>query len=606
MTVGIKQNIELETLAEAIAHLGEGIIITDTVLQLPDGPKIVFVNNAICEMTGYKAVELVGETPRILQGENSDRKILKKLRNELESGNTFKCELLNYRKDGTEFYSNLTVSPIKNSFGDLTHYVSIHHDITDQKIAQDKLCESQDRLQSIVDTAVDAIILIDKNGIIQSFNKAAVKMFGYNSNEAIGKNVNLLMPEPLKQEHDNYIQNYHKTGKAKIIGIGREVTAKRKDGSTFPIDLAISEIRHLNLYTGIIRDISVRKSAEEALLKERNFTNLLIDTAQVIIIVLDQQGRIVRFNRYIEKISGYSFAEVYGKNWIKIFISKNEQSRLVEIFNQVINDNSSEKIINVILTKDGRKREIEWVNTVLYDIDNNIQGVLAVGHDITEQREIEQAFANHAEQVQQRIGQELHDGLGQELTGIGMLAKSLQKKLEANSLPEAHSLNEIIDYIQETQDKVRTIIKGVRPVEVTSNGLMHAIKELILSVRKNYGINCTFYYDQPMLTGDNFIASQIYYIIQEALINAVKHANANKISVIFEPDKDEFILKINDDGQGILKSSDSISGYGLQIIKHRASLIGASISVESTIGKGVTIICKFKTSSKFLTDLFCI
>jgi PAS domain S-box-containing protein len=123
------------------------------------------------------------------------------------------------------------------------------------------------RLRAILDTAVDSIITIDKDGIIQSFNSAAERMFRYAAEEVLGHNVSMLMPMPFQDEHDRYISNYLKTGEKKIIGIGREVPGRRKDGSTFPMELAVSEmfVGESRIFTGICRDITARKKAEQAL-----------------------------------------------------------------------------------------------------------------------------------------------------------------------------------------------------------------------------------------------------------------------------------------------------------------------------------------------------
>ena len=126
---------------------------------------------------------------------------------------------------------------------------------------------SEERLRAIVNTCVDAIISIREDGVIETFNPAAEQMFGYTRREAIGRNVNILMPSPYREEHDEYIQNYFQTGQAKIIGIGREVFALRKDGSMFPIELAVSQIDHLGMFIGIIRDITDRKRTEQRLLQ---------------------------------------------------------------------------------------------------------------------------------------------------------------------------------------------------------------------------------------------------------------------------------------------------------------------------------------------------
>lgn len=127
--------------------------------------------------------------------------------------------------------------------------------------------ESESRTRAIVDTAVDPIITINDDGLVQSFNSASETVFGYSADEVIGRNVNLLMPPPYREEHDDYIRNYLRSGERKIIGIGREVTGLRKDGTRFPMELAVSEVRFGKraVFAGIVRDITDRKRAEQQL-----------------------------------------------------------------------------------------------------------------------------------------------------------------------------------------------------------------------------------------------------------------------------------------------------------------------------------------------------
>jgi two-component system, chemotaxis family, sensor kinase Cph1 len=129
------------------------------------------------------------------------------------------------------------------------------------------LSDTAERLRAILQTAVEAIITIDEHGAVESMNPAAEKMFGFKAEEIVGKNVSLLMPSPYREEHDGYMANYVRTGQAKIIGIGREVVGQRKDGTVFPMDLAVSEVNlaERRLFTGFVRDISERKKAEARL-----------------------------------------------------------------------------------------------------------------------------------------------------------------------------------------------------------------------------------------------------------------------------------------------------------------------------------------------------
>ncbi|HXV62021.1 MAG TPA: PAS domain S-box protein [Vicinamibacteria bacterium] len=170
---------------------------------------------------------------------------------------------------GRTVWLRVTLVPDVDVGGRVLGYFALAVDTTSEKADMQALEESRDRLASVLDTVADAIITIDQDGKIDGFNRAAEHMFGYSADEAIGRNVSILMPEPHRSEHDAYIERYLTTGEAKIIGIGREVVAQRKGGSTFPIHLSVSEINPGERFTGIIRDVTGRKKAEADLERSR-------------------------------------------------------------------------------------------------------------------------------------------------------------------------------------------------------------------------------------------------------------------------------------------------------------------------------------------------
>lgn len=139
----------------------------------------------------------------------------------------------------------------------------------DKQLSYEHFPEAAVRLQNIIETAIDGIITIDERGVVETINPAAAKLFGYEPEEVLGNNVNMLMPSPDRENHDGYISRYKSTGEARIIGIGREVTGRRKDGSTFPMRLAVSEIRlkGRRIFTGFIHDLTDVKEAEEKIRK---------------------------------------------------------------------------------------------------------------------------------------------------------------------------------------------------------------------------------------------------------------------------------------------------------------------------------------------------
>ena len=179
-----------------------------------------------------------------------------------------------------------------------------------------ELSDSHARLQSIIDSAVDGIIVIDAKGGIESFNRGAERLFGYPAAEVIGRNVNMLMPSPDHEQHDGYLARYLATGEAKIIGIGREVTGRRRDGTTFPLHLSVGEmsIRGDRKFTGMLHDLSVRAQLDERLRASEARWRAIVESAVDGIVVIDAHGRIEAFNPSAERLFGYAEQEVVGRN----------------------------------------------------------------------------------------------------------------------------------------------------------------------------------------------------------------------------------------------------------------------------------------------------
>ena len=176
--------------------------------------------------------------------------------------------------------------------------------------------QNEAKLRAILETAAEGIITINKQGIIESINPAALRMFGYVAADVIGQNVNMLMPSPYREEHDGYIAEYLETGQKKIIGLGREVAGQRKDGSTFPLHLAVGEmwLGDQWYFTGIIHDISETRQARRALAYSEAKMRAVLETAVEGIVVIDKAGTIESINPAVERMFGYSAQEVVGQN----------------------------------------------------------------------------------------------------------------------------------------------------------------------------------------------------------------------------------------------------------------------------------------------------
>ena len=344
------------------------------------------------------------------------------------------------------------------------HILLAIEDMTDRLKAAEALRETQERMAAIVNTAVEGIVTIDEQGIIDFVNPAALQMFGYAANELLGLNVEVLMPSPTREEHDSYLANYRRTGVKKIIGMPRECLGCRQDGTVFPIALSISELHdgRQRLFTGVVRDISDRKFIEKEVLES----------------VADEQ---------------------------------------------------------------------------------------------------------------RRIGQDLHDGTGQELTGLGFLAQELAESLKAKSRAEATTARKIVEGLDRALKQVRQVSKGLIPVDISAEGLMVALGDLAESVTSQSKVKCRF--SGPVPIHDNQTATHLYRIAQEAITNALKHSRANHITVSLNAHDDGVTLSIRDDGVGLADQADATSGMGLKIMRYRASLIGATLHVEAADDGGTLVTC---------------
>ncbi|RNL65855.1 PAS domain-containing sensor histidine kinase [Zhongshania marina] len=243
--------------------------IVDGVITISDHGLIETVNPAAENIFGYSKEELIGQNVSMLMPAPYQHEHDGYLRNYLNTGNKkiigIGREVTGRRSDGSTFPLELAISEMEVNGQRM--FTGIVRDISQRKDTEEKLRELLARTKAILDTIVDGVITISDRGLIETVNPAAEKIFGYKLDELAGKNVSMLMPNPYRAEHDQYLNNYLSTGEKKIIGIGREVTGLRKNGSTFPLELAISEmeVNGLRMFTGIVRDISERKETEDQL-----------------------------------------------------------------------------------------------------------------------------------------------------------------------------------------------------------------------------------------------------------------------------------------------------------------------------------------------------
>jgi PAS domain S-box-containing protein len=302
---------------------------------------------------------------------------------------------------------------------------------------------------AIVDNAVDAILTVDDQGIIDFFNPAAAAMFRFDPDKILGSNIRTLIAGLELSEYD---------------GARREFTGKSRDGATFPIDLMISEIRC-----------------------------------------------------------------------------------------------------------------------------NERRAFAIIARNVSEQRKLQKDVLEAGASEQRRISRDLHDRVGQELTGIGYLAASLCDQLGAT--PQGELAAKITRSIERAIGEVHNAIRGLTPVAMDDDGLAAALEGLALRTQERFGIPCQFVGDWSIRLGDNRVATHLYFIAQEAVHNAVKHARASQVTVRLSQHSDQLTLQVSDDGVGIPRRRPAKQGMGLGIMRYRAAEIGAAMAIERGDGRGTRVTC---------------
>jgi PAS domain S-box-containing protein len=367
------------------------------------------------------------------------------------------------RRDGSFFPVVSTSAPLVTD-DKVAGLVVVFRDVTERKRAEEKVHRSEARMQAILTTAADAIITMDIHGIIQSVNPASARMFGYAADEMVGHNVGLIIPSPYREEHDGYLRRYLQTREKHIIGVGRELLARRKDGSVFPMHLVVSETEARKLFTGILRDM-------------------------------------------------------------------------------------------------------------------------------TEYKRLEREVVEAASKEQQRIGQDLHDSVAQELTALNLLTRHLAETLEAHPANAPTLIERMEQGLKRIQQELRAVLRGLLPVAVDSSGLMDALADLANRTHQAGQVTCTFDCPTAVAVPDNLTATHLYLIAQEAVHNALKHGKPRNIMIGLHSNPG-LVLRVQCDGIAMPVRPEANGGLGLRIMRNRAAILGAHLTIEPAEPTGTVVMCR--------------
>jgi|GEM_PF-2921220 len=365
-----------------LESIGEGVFGVDL-----EG-RVSFANPRALELLGYNVDELVGQKVHALihhsRPDGSDYPVEEcPMWRAYSTGvaSQIDNEVL-WRKGGAPFPVEYSATPIRRG-DEVAGAVVAFNDVSERRIAEN-------RLKSVIDTASDGIVVIDGKGNLLTFSPAAERMFGYKADEVLGENVRLLMPEPDRRRHDSYIQHFHDTGERRIVGTNREVTGLRKDGSKFPMDLAIGEatIGDEQIFTGIIRDITERKEIEDKIRRQEGYLRAIIDNIPMVIILKDKEGRHLTVNSYYEVATGMPPEKVLGLRDDE-FLPEEIGKPIQEMDRKIMAAGEPKTFEESVPDPNGKMRDYLTTKAPILGLDGQSETLVIAALDITERKEAE-------------------------------------------------------------------------------------------------------------------------------------------------------------------------------------------------------------------------
>lgn len=337
----------------------------------------------------------------------------------------------------------------------------------------------------------------------------------------------------------------------------------------------------------------MQENVQQQILKEKELSDSLINSLPGVFYMFNKDGKYLRWNKNILAVSGYNEEELKNMKPLDFVPEENREALLDKIQNVFVN--GTDTVESLFLTKDGSK--IPYYFTGSYIKYNNEDCLMGVGYDMTEKLMYQQQLkdlANHLQNVreeeQSRISREIHDELGQQLTGIKLQLSMLKKQHDRGDNHIGEKLNELLQLVDDTIQSTRRISIQLRPSILDDLGLISAIEWLIEDLRKKTEMEITYTHKIQDIYLDTVMSSSIFRIFQESMTNVIRHAQATLLQVSVNLNKDFISLVIQDNGKGFdVKTLHREKTLGILGMKERAEMIGARLDIVSMPNEGTTI-----------------
>lgn len=452
-----------------------------------------------------------------------------------------------------------------------------------------KVVESEKLLSTTFASISDGVITTDPNGALRLINASAGRMLGL-ADESLP--VNRIAELAIEVENAFFEDEIHpltrRPAKGEPSFNGRYFF--RTPAGRFPVRCTISPIlgqdEEISGYVYILRNIEEEYRVQEM----QSRLASIVETSEDAIIGSSPEGAIISWNDGAKKIFGYSAAEVEGKN-LSILVPDFYPNEIPEVLDRLRHGELIEHYETLRRSKTGGILDMSVKISPIRDSRGNLSAVSLIARDMSKRKQLEKEILEIEDRERSRIGQDLHDSLGQQLTGILLRLKAHEgrvNKLKNAALSE--DTREIELLVRNAIEQTREMAKGLVPITLQTNGLVEALQELTLYVQSMYGVATQFEAPYSKVNISSAAELQIYHITQEALNNAIKHSGSSLIQVRLHIEDTELIVSVSDRGVGFTQKESR--GLGLRIMQYRANMISGHLSILQPEEGGTAVICR--------------
>lgn len=563
----------------------------DLVLEQYNDAAIAITRGNINKYSGITATELYAGQPDVLAD----------LRRCMAERSTFEREMFYpFQSTGENRYLIA-----KYAFLPPDHILVHTVDISARKKAEEEIVRAKEEWEKTFDAVPDLIAIIDRDNRIVRANKALEEKLGSLPEGLAGKKCYEYIhgtaeppsfcPHALTvQDGSEHISETHESrlggdyllsvsplrdAAGAIIGsvhVARDITDRKKAEKALQEANELLEERVRERTQKLQSEIEERKKAEILLREGEELARALINSSSEPVFLLTTDGRFIDVNQEIEKRFDLPKERIIGRSFFD-FLSKPQGLRYQEKMETVVESGKAIRFENQM--GDG------WYDTILYPVPDHmgkVSRIAVFAHDITDTRRMQKDIMEISELERRRIGQDLHDGLGQKLTGVAFLAEAVKRTMKEKRYPEVSDIEEIYDNITESIDHARKISSGLWTARLEKYDAGQALSELAGDTENLFGITCILTNGVSAPVTNITAVTNLYFLARESINNAIRHGKADRIDIELTEDLDSIYLIIRDNGRGAAENFEDGSGIGMRIMRYRAGIMGGSCSFENT------------------------